>query len=201
MNTVVVQAWLVYSSDAAAASCTRREKLPLLDFKLSIAAYLHRVNKNGGAEKRGRPSMNMEVQLAAKAKWGPAAPVPQRAIRTDRLDHWPLPGDKKGRCKRPGCKGTPIWKCSKCKVKPVSHPSQQLLPSTHSTMISYYNLFCRYFCVLFCMFDFSFFSKNAVFFAYVYIVCMIQLQLSPRYSKSELTVFYFKFINLLLYFL
>ena len=131
LDTVVVQAWLLYSRDAAAASCTRREKLPLLDFKLSIAAYLRRVNKNGGAEKRGRPSMNMEVQLAAKARRGPAAPVPQQAIRTDRLDHWPMPGDKKGRCKRPGCKGTPIWKCSKCKVNLCLTPASNCFYAFH----------------------------------------------------------------------
>lgn len=131
LDTVVVQAWLLYSRDAAAANLTRKEKLPLLDFKLSIAAYLRRANKIASAEKRGRPSMDMEVQLAAKARRGPAAPVPQQAIRTDRLDHWPMPGDKKGRCKRPGCRGTPIWICSKCKVNLCLTPASNCFYAFH----------------------------------------------------------------------
>ncbi|KAK3794078.1 hypothetical protein RRG08_042892 [Elysia crispata] len=100
---------------AAGPKCTRKEKLPLFNFKLSIAAYLCRANKKAAAEKRGRPSVDM-VQLAAKVRRGPAVSVPQQDIRTVMLGHRPMPCDKKGRCKRPGCNGTQKWMRSKCKI-------------------------------------------------------------------------------------
>ena len=111
---------------AAGPNCTRKEKLPLFNFKLSIAAYLCRANKKAAAEKRGRPSVDM-VQLAAKVRRGPAVSVPQQDIRTVMLGHWPMPCDKKGRCKRPGCNGTQKKDAQQVQNSSLSNSSQQLL--------------------------------------------------------------------------
>jgi hypothetical protein len=44
--------------------------------------------------------------------------APPKEIRTDRYDHWPTTGQKKTRCKKPGCKGFTFSKCEseKCNV-------------------------------------------------------------------------------------
>ena len=69
--------------------------------------------------KRGRPSLDessTEAKLAKKARKGPMLPVPQKAVRTDRVDHEPVKSEKRGRCKMPNCKGSVRVMCLKCNV-------------------------------------------------------------------------------------
>ena len=83
-----------------------------------LANSLMRAGKSTST-KRGRPSLaDVEKQLQAKKRRGPAALVPAKAIRLDGLDHWPvfMENGKKGRCKNPGCETTTRIKCSKCGV-------------------------------------------------------------------------------------
>ena len=112
--TVVVQSWLMYCR-----SITDNEgKLELREFKMILANSLMRAGKSTST-KRGRPSLaDVEKQLQAKKRRGPAALVPTKAIRLDGLDHWPvfMENGKKGRCKNPGCEATTRIKCSKCGV-------------------------------------------------------------------------------------
>ena len=42
-------------------------------------------------------------------------PVPIH-LRHDRVNHWPLKGEKVNRCKQPGCKSRSRFICSKCQV-------------------------------------------------------------------------------------
>ena len=70
--------------------------------------------------KRGRPSLEettTEAALIKKARKGPMVPVPQKAVRTDRVDYEPIKAEKRGRCKMPNCKGSVRVMCSKCKVQ------------------------------------------------------------------------------------
>uniref|UniRef100_A0A3B3IBA3 PiggyBac transposable element-derived protein domain-containing protein n=1 Tax=Oryzias latipes TaxID=8090 RepID=A0A3B3IBA3_ORYLA len=46
----------------------------------------------------------------------PATPIPVPDVRLDATAHWMVMDEKKGRCKVPGCKGTPKAKCQKCDV-------------------------------------------------------------------------------------
>ncbi|KAK4288819.1 hypothetical protein Pmani_038177 [Petrolisthes manimaculis] len=52
--------------------------------------------------KRGRPSVDVEELYKEKAKRGPTVKIPAKPIRTDKYDHFPDFGEKKGRCKNPG---------------------------------------------------------------------------------------------------
>ena len=114
LDVTVVQSWLMYCRSITA----NEGKLKLREFKMILANSLMRAGKSTST-KRGRPSLaDVEKQLQAKKRCGPAALVPTKAIRLDGLDHWPvfMENGKKGRCKNPGCEATTRIKCSKCGV-------------------------------------------------------------------------------------
>ncbi len=115
MDMAVVQAWLLYRLDCDHSGLPNNERLPLLQFKLQIAKCLV-MEKKGNGTKRGRPSLEVEPQLALKKRKGPAAPVPPLPVRIDNFGHWPDLLKDKGRCKMPGCKGFSRTKCEKCRV-------------------------------------------------------------------------------------
>uniref|UniRef100_A0A3P9JWZ2 PiggyBac transposable element-derived protein domain-containing protein n=1 Tax=Oryzias latipes TaxID=8090 RepID=A0A3P9JWZ2_ORYLA len=66
--------------------------------------------------KRGRPSSTIVGEYKEKRRRGPATPIPVPDVRLDATAHWMVMDEKKGRCKVPGCKGTPKAKCQKCDV-------------------------------------------------------------------------------------
>ena len=47
---------------------------------------------------------------------GPAAPILNKAIRGDKIDHWPEYTQKKLWCKLPECNATTQVVCTKCNV-------------------------------------------------------------------------------------
>ena len=114
LDVTVVQSWLMHCR-----SITGNErKLKLREFKIIFANSLMRAGKST-SPKRGRPSLSdVEKQLQAKKRQGPAALVPTKAIRLDGLDHWPvfMENGKKERCKNPGCEAITRIKCSKGSV-------------------------------------------------------------------------------------
>lgn len=110
LDSMVVQAWLIYRREAKLLNIERKDQHALLAFKISIAECLTKM----GAAKRGRPSLETEGLLLAKKRKGPMKAVPEMAVRTDGVGHWPKFVEKKGRCKYPGCTGTPKLTCDKC---------------------------------------------------------------------------------------
>ena len=119
LDMCVVQAWLMYRRTAKSLQLPKKEVLSLCNFKLSVADSLMKQGKMAVGPKRGRPSLeenSTEAALTKKARKGPMLPVPQKAVRTDRVDHEPIKAEKRGRCKMPNCKGSVRVMCSKCKV-------------------------------------------------------------------------------------
>lgn len=117
MDLAVLQSWLIYVQDCKHEGNTKQ--LPLLKFKLEIADCLLKRGKISivsPSRKRGRQTHPIETELQAKQKKGPTAAVPLFPVRTDNVGHFPLPVDKKGRCKFPGCKGFSRTVCEKCLV-------------------------------------------------------------------------------------
>ena len=81
LDVACIQAWLFYKKDAAAASF-----MSLKPFKMLIAESML-CQKNAT---RGRPPrLSTDASHSAKAKKGPAKPIPSRSIRTDGYKHWP----------------------------------------------------------------------------------------------------------------
>ncbi|KAK9530196.1 hypothetical protein VZT92_011716 [Zoarces viviparus] len=66
--------------------------------------------------RKGRPSSTIAGEHEEKRRKGPAAPIPVPDVRLDATAHWMIMVEKKGRCKVPGCTGTPKDKCQKCDV-------------------------------------------------------------------------------------
>ena len=112
VDLCIVQSWILYKNDAL-----------LLEGK-SIAI----------TPKRGRPSCSIDAAYEAKKKKGPTAPIPSNVVRTDGYNHLPKFSEKKGRCRKPGCKEIAMVICSKCNVR---HHQIASLTFTHS---SNYNL-------------------------------------------------------------
>lgn len=113
---VVVVAWLLYRRDCDAVGVPTKQQMDLLKFKFYIATCLLKENKDTATKKGGRPSSSVESQLECKKKRGPMKPVPVASVRTDSTGHWPTVETTRQRCKRPGCKGQTVFKCTKCDV-------------------------------------------------------------------------------------
>lgn len=116
VDMVVVVAWLLYRRDCDAVGVPTKQQMDLLKFKFYIATCLLKENKDTATKKRGRPSSSVESQLECKKKRGPMKPVPVASVRTDSTGHWPTVETTRQRCKRPGCKGQTVFKCTKCDV-------------------------------------------------------------------------------------
>ncbi|XP_076156111.1 piggyBac transposable element-derived protein 3 [Alosa pseudoharengus] len=115
IDLVVVTCWLIYRRDCADNGMTGSDHMRLYAFKSQIAHSLCKYQKDG--RKRGRPSSGMSQQYEEKRKkQGPTAPIPNQDIRLDQTSHWPMMSEKKGRCRVPGCTGTPKVVCRKCNV-------------------------------------------------------------------------------------
>ena len=80
-----------------------KEHKRLSDFRASVAESFCKVQQLVPL-KRGRPSDQLQIQLAKK-KRGPTSHIPVTALRPDRVDHWPEWREARQRFKRI---------CSKC---------------------------------------------------------------------------------------
>ena len=108
----IVQSWILYKKDV-----TEKDSLGLKLFKLAVADALLLEGKSIViTPKRGRPSRSIDAAYEAKKKKGPTAPIPSNVVRTDGYNHLLKFPEKKGRCRKPGCKGIPRVICSKCNV-------------------------------------------------------------------------------------
>ena len=67
--------------------CLKNLKLSVADVFL-LAGKVH--------QKKGRPSqIQIDAEFDRKSKRSPAAPIPNKAIRRDKIDHWPEYTQKK----------------------------------------------------------------------------------------------------------
>jgi len=86
--------------------CQRKTAIACLTSKSLLQILLRLTGKSNSTStlKPDRPSTDVETELRLKAKRGRMATVPQKDVRTDKLDHWQMFDDKTGWCKRPGCR-------------------------------------------------------------------------------------------------
>ena len=88
--------------------------MSLKPFKMLIAESLLCQRK---ATCERPPRSSFDASHSAKAKKGPAKPIPNRSIHEDGYEHWPDFCETKGHCRNPGCKGIPKVKGRKCDVR------------------------------------------------------------------------------------
>lgn len=113
IDMAVVTSWLLYRRDCTGNGMTRSDHMRLYAFKAQIAHSLCKSKKD--VRKRGRISGGISQQYEEKRKkQGHTAPIPNQDVRLDSTAHWPVMCDKKGRCRVPGCPGTPKVMCRKC---------------------------------------------------------------------------------------
>jgi len=118
IDMTVVTSWLLYRRDCQDLGVPKIRQQRLLDFKLALSESLC---KEGQviSRKRGRPSSSSAVEGAyqRKKKSGHnTKQIPQKSIRMDNVDHFPLYQEKRGRCRLPGCMSAPYIYCKKCEV-------------------------------------------------------------------------------------
>ena len=108
----MINSWLLYRRDCSDTG--ELKYLDLFDFKAQIAASLSTYARR---RKVGRPSYSsIEHEHLLKRKRGPAAPIPEKSLRLDGINHLPEMLTDKGRCKLPTCTGIVRSKCTKCGV-------------------------------------------------------------------------------------
>lgn len=114
LNLSIVNGWFLYKRHC---SQRRLKSKPLVDFMASIADSLIKEGKpvDQPSRKRGRPSAEEDIMPVSKT----LAPRsysqrPQDSVQLDKVDHWPIHKEKRGRCK--WCKDNlnTNTMCSKC---------------------------------------------------------------------------------------
>lgn len=68
-------------------------------------------------KKKGRPSSASDELIEKKRMRANVAILPPRDVRRDGCEHFPMWGQKRQRCKYPGCKGKSFVVCEKCRVE------------------------------------------------------------------------------------
>ncbi|XP_058868693.1 piggyBac transposable element-derived protein 3-like [Acipenser ruthenus] len=116
LDMIIMTTWLLYRRDCEGTGMRKKEQM-------------NNLCKSGKSleRKKGRPSSTIAGEYEEKRRKGPAAPIPVLDVCLDATAHWMIMAEKKGRCKVPGCTGTPKAKCRKCDVH-MFHIDQQLLP-------------------------------------------------------------------------
>ena len=118
IDRTVVTCWLLYRRDCLDFGVPKKRQQRLMDFKLAISESLCK-KQQVVSKRRGRPSSSSAVEGAyqRKRKIGHNThPIPQKSIRMDNVDHFPLVKEKRGRCRLPGCTSAPYIYCMKCEV-------------------------------------------------------------------------------------
>ncbi|CAL9706454.1 unnamed protein product [Knipowitschia caucasica] len=108
----IVTAWLLYRRDCTENGLRKEDHMKLYTFKSYVAESLCKTEKDLEC-KRGCPSSTIAEDHREKCRRGPATPIPVSDVRMDATAHWMVMAENKGRCKAPGCKGTPKIECRK----------------------------------------------------------------------------------------
>lgn len=111
IDVTVVNAWLLYRR--VEMSKGNIPKITLFDFRSEVAFSLTKTNALA-TPKRGRPSLMVETQIAAKRIRPHTSKLPSIDVRKDSLDHWPDFKETRQRCKMPGCGKLTSCTCTKC---------------------------------------------------------------------------------------
>ncbi|XP_051971544.1 piggyBac transposable element-derived protein 2-like [Xyrauchen texanus] len=115
LDMIIVTTWLLYRRDCEGTDMRKDEHMKLYTFKSYIAEALCKSGKSL-ERKKGRPCSTIAGEYEEKRRKGPAASIPVPDVRLDATAHWMIMAEKKGRCKVPGCTGTPKAKCRKCDI-------------------------------------------------------------------------------------
>ncbi|CAK1589631.1 unnamed protein product [Parnassius mnemosyne] len=113
IDVIVVNSWLLYRRVGEQKQTPT--PLKLKDFKFDLGKSLCMCGPSI-TKKRGRPS-SMSDQIEIKKKKPNTAILPPREVRCDGFEHFPIWGQKRQRCKYPGCKGKTFISCEKCRVE------------------------------------------------------------------------------------
>ena len=118
LDMTVVNCWILYRRDCKDFGVPPKNEMALFEFKQRIAECLVKEGKCAEPKKVGRPSSSsIEADHLSKKRKGHATnPIPQKNIRLDSTGHWPLAKERRGRCKKPGCKASPVFFCNKCNL-------------------------------------------------------------------------------------
>lgn len=115
VNMIIVNSWLLYCRDCESAGIQSKKQKDSLAFRTSIGQALNMQGKDMSKRKRGRPLGDAEKENGVKRKC-PAKSCPTQDIRSDAVGHWPVVESARKRCKRTGCTGQTVIRCSKCCV-------------------------------------------------------------------------------------
>lgn len=113
LDVTICNSWLLYIRVHRERGET--EPMALAEFRESVALTMCKLGSNN-TPKRGRPSTELDVALASKAKKPHVSALPPKEVRRDETGHWPIWNDSRLRCKMPNCKSRSFVSCVKCKI-------------------------------------------------------------------------------------
>lgn len=114
LDIATINSWLLYRRVGEMRQ--RATPLKLKDFKFEVAKSLCMCGSSMN-KRKGRPSSASNDLIETKRMRANVAILPTRDVRCDGIEHFPIWGKKRQRCKNPGCKGKSFVVCEKCRVE------------------------------------------------------------------------------------
>lgn len=110
LDLAMSNAWLLYKRVYKTKNM-QENILSSADFREEVGTVLCKIGTKANITRR-----NIEPEIQAKKRKGPAQYVPPVAVRQDQVGHWPVWAEKRIRCKYPKCGGVTQTLCEKCGV-------------------------------------------------------------------------------------
>lgn len=116
IDMAVANSWLLYRRLANSLEVPQRKQMNLCEFKLKLCDSLLLSGKTKGKKRKSLGNAVSSAHTAKKKRGKATKPIPDKDIRLDKIDHFPIISSSRGSCKLPGCKGKISVFCQKCEV-------------------------------------------------------------------------------------
>lgn len=126
LDVTLINCWLLYRR--VGEQQNKPTPMKQKDFKFEVGKSLCMWGPSI-SKKRGRPSLSDLVEN--KRQKPNTSILPPRDVRRDGFEHFPVWGEKRQRCKYPGCKGKTFISCDKCRVELCLNKSNNCFRSFH----------------------------------------------------------------------
>lgn len=114
LDITITNAWILYKKVNFHRGVEKKRMMTLGDFRIELSVTLCKLNRV--SRNVGRPPTEVSRKIDLKRKRPNCCPIPPKAARLDKMDHWPQWFGKRLQCKMPECKGYTFIKCSKCRI-------------------------------------------------------------------------------------
>ena len=140
LDVCVCQAWLIYRREYDAYGGKPGKHMSLYDFKFAISFSLRKQSQP--LTRAGRPSADtVNVTPSTSKKYRSyKKKLPPKSVIEDQIGHFAIALPKRGMCRKPQCKASPVTYCLKCEVYLCMSKGRQCFLDFHNIKYDYATL-------------------------------------------------------------